>query len=96
MIRAMHGATRQTPFKTMKCADMGDVAMSPVDQDEALAAAEAAMAAMLADGIRPLMVGGDHLCTLTVLRALRKASGGGVRAGASGQSHRSLPALFRG
>jgi guanidinopropionase len=72
MIRAMHGATRQTPFKTMKCADMGDVAMSPVDQDEALAAAEAAVAGMLADGIRPVMVGGDHLCTLTVLRALRK------------------------
>ena len=39
MIRAMHGATRQTPFKTMKCADMGDVAMSPVDQDDALSIA---------------------------------------------------------
>jgi guanidinopropionase len=75
MIRAMHGATRQTPFKTMRCADMGDVAMSPVDQDDALAAAEAAVAGMLADGIRPLMVGGDHLCTLTVLRALRKHRG---------------------
>jgi hypothetical protein len=75
MIRAMHGATRQTPFKTMQCADMGDVAMSPVDQDDALAAAEAAVAGMLADGIRPVMVGGDHLCTLTVLRALRKHRG---------------------
>jgi guanidinopropionase len=75
MIRAMHGATRQTPFKTMKCADMGDVAMSPVDQDDALSAAEAAVAGMLADGIRPVMVGGDHLCTLTVLRALRKHRG---------------------
>ena len=75
MIRAMHGATRQTPFASMRCADMGDVAMSPVDQDEALAAAEAAVTEMLGDGIRPVMVGGDHLCTLTVLRALRKHRG---------------------
>ncbi len=75
MIRAMNGATRQTPFSAMRCADMGDVAMSPVDQDEALAAAERAVAAMLRDGIRPVMVGGDHLCTLTVLRALRKRRG---------------------
>ena len=76
MVRAMHGATRQTPFKSMRCADMGDVAMSPVDQDDALAAAEAAGGGgMLAHDIRPVMVGGDHLCTLTVLRALRKHRG---------------------
>lgn len=75
MVRAMHGATRQRPFSTMKCADMGDVAMSPVDQDEALGAAQAAVSAMLADDIRPVMVGGDHLCTLAVLRALRKHRG---------------------
>jgi guanidinopropionase len=30
---------------------------------------------MLAEDIRPVMVGGDHLCTLTVLRALRKHRG---------------------
>lgn len=75
MIRQMNRATGQLPFEAMRCADMGDVAMSPVDQDEALAAAEAAVAAMLADGIRPFMVGGDHLCTLTVLRALRRHRG---------------------
>jgi guanidinopropionase len=75
MIRAMHGATRQRPFSTMKCADMGDVAMSPVDQDDAMAAAQAAVASMLARDIRPVMVGGDHLCTLTVLRALKARRG---------------------
>jgi guanidinopropionase len=75
MVRAMHGATRQKPFSTMKCADMGDVAMSPVDQGEAMAAAQAAVAAMLAQDIRPVMVGGDHLCTLAVLRALKEHRG---------------------
>ena len=78
MIRQMNRHTGQLPFEAMKCADMGDVAMSPVDQDEALAAAEAAVSAMLADGILPFMAGGDHLCTLTCLRALRKARGEAV------------------
>ncbi len=75
MIREMNRATGQTPFKTANCADLGDVAMSPVDQDEALAAAEGFVSAMLAQNIRPFMAGGDHLCTLTVLRALRKLRG---------------------
>ena len=78
MIRERNRATGQEPFKAARIADMGDVAMSPVDQDEALAAAEAAVAGMLADAIRPVMVGGDHLCTLSVLRALAKARGGPV------------------
>ncbi|MEM7720966.1 MAG: agmatinase [Pseudomonadota bacterium] len=73
MIRERNRATGQLPFQTARCADLGDVAMSPVDQDEALAAAEGFVAAMLGQGIRPFMVGGDHLCTLTTLRALRKS-----------------------
>ena len=75
MIREMNRATGQKPFETANVADMGDVAMSPVDQDDALTAAEAAYAALLADDIRPFMVGGDHLCTLTCLRALAKHRG---------------------
>ncbi|QBY00627.1 agmatinase [Rhodophyticola sp. CCM32] len=75
MIRAMNRATGQRPFDLAACADLGDVAMSPVDQDEALANAETFVTGMLAQTIRPLMVGGDHLCTLPVLRALRAAQG---------------------
>lgn len=75
MIREMNRSTGQMPFAASNCADMGDVAMSPVDQDEALAAAEASVAALLGDGIRPFMVGGDHLCTLTCLRAIAKHRG---------------------
>lgn len=75
MIRERNRATGQEPFRAARIADLGDVAMSPVDQDEALAAAEAFIGGVLAQGIRPVMVGGDHLCTLTVLRALRQARG---------------------
>ena len=73
MIRDRNRATGQAPFTTARVADLGDVAMSPVDQDEALANAQGFVRGMLGQGIRPFMVGGDHLCTLTVLRALRAA-----------------------
>ncbi len=78
MIREMNRTTGQLPFQAANCADLGDVAMSPVDQDEALDAAETFVGKVLNDGIRPFMVGGDHLCTLTVLRANSKARGGPV------------------
>jgi len=75
MLREMNRPTGQLPFKAANVADLGDVAMSPVDQDEALENAQAFIAGVLAQGIRPFMAGGDHLCTLTVLRELRKARG---------------------
>lgn len=75
MIREMNRSTGQLPFQAARIADLGDVAMSPVDQDEALESAQAFIAGVLGQGIRPFMVGGDHLCTLTVLRELRAARG---------------------
>lgn len=75
MIREMNRSTGQLPFQAARIADLGDVAMSPVDQDEALENAQAFVAGVLGQGTRPFMVGGDHLCTLTVLRELRAARG---------------------
>jgi guanidinopropionase len=75
MIREMNRATGQLPFQAARIADLGDVAMSPVDQDEALGNAQGFVAGVLQQGIRPFMVGGDHLCTLTVLRALHAVRG---------------------
>ena len=69
MIRAQHGVTGIRPFEAMRCADLGDVAVSPVEQDATLAAITAFVDGLPAD-CRPLCVGGDHLCTLPVLRAL--------------------------
>ena len=69
MIRAQHGVSAIRPFEAMRCADLGDVAVSPVEQDASLAAITDFFAGLPA-GCRPLGVGGDHLCTLPVLRAL--------------------------
>ena len=69
MIRAEHGVTGVRPFEAMRCADFGDVAVSPVEQDASLSAITAFVEGM-PDQCRPLCVGGDHLCTLPILRAL--------------------------
>ncbi|TFL18272.1 agmatinase [Jannaschia formosa] len=70
MVREMNRATGIRPFASMNVADLGDATMSPVDQDAALSALSDAVRSAVADGIRPLSVGGDHLCTLAVLRGL--------------------------
>ena len=69
MIRAQHPLTDVRPFEAMNVADIGDVAPNPVEVNDTLERIEAAVGA-LPDRIKPLSVGGDHLCTLPVLRAL--------------------------
>ncbi|WP_282064740.1 agmatinase [Aliiroseovarius marinus] len=72
MIRAQNGATGVRPFEVMNCADLGDVAPNPADVMDSLKRMEAFFTRVHAAGIRPLTGGGDHLCTLPILRALAK------------------------
>jgi len=72
MLRAQNGATGMRPFDAVACADLGDVGPNPVDVMETLGRFEAFYAGLAARGIRPLTAGGDHLCTLPVLRGLNK------------------------
>jgi len=74
MIRAENGATRVRPFERANCADLGDVGPNPADLQDSLARMVAFYARVVAAGILPLTAGGDHLCTLPILRAVaRKA-----------------------
>ena len=72
MIRAMHPVTGLRPFAAANCADLGDVGPNPVDVLDTLDRFTAAYEGLAAEGIRPLTAGGDHLCTLPVLRGLTK------------------------
>ncbi|WP_432449969.1 agmatinase [Aliiroseovarius marinus] len=72
MIRAQNGATGVRPFEAMNCADLGDVAPNPADVMDSLTRMEAFYTRVHKAGIRPLTGGGDHLCTLPILRALAK------------------------
>lgn len=72
MIRAQHPVTGLRPFEVARCADLGDVGPNPCDGPDTLARFEAAFAKLKTRGIRPLSAGGDHLCTLPVLRGIAR------------------------
>jgi guanidinopropionase len=73
MMRAENGSTRVRPFEAANCADLGDVAPNPADLHNSLARMTAFYDRVVAAGILPLTGGGDHLCTLPILRAVAKA-----------------------
>ncbi len=70
MIRAEHGATGVRPFELMNCADLGDVAPNPADLLDSMTRITDFFGKVRAAGIVPLTAGGDHLCSLPILRAL--------------------------
>lgn len=72
MIRAENGATGVRPFEIATCADLGDVPPNPADLMDSLARMEAFYDRVRLAGIRPLTAGGDHLCSLPILRALAR------------------------
>ena len=72
MIRAQNGITGVRPFDLARCADLGDVGPNPGDLMDSLARMETFYSVVRQAGIMPLTGGGDHLCTLPILRALAK------------------------
>lgn len=73
LIRRVHPVTGIAPYERLAVADVGDLAVQPIDPAAALRQIEEGIARICAQGALPLSVGGDHLTTLPVLRAIRKA-----------------------
>lgn len=70
MIRAANGISWVRPFEAMVCADLGDVGPNPADLMDSMARVTQFYTRVRDSGIIPLTAGGDHLCTLPILRAL--------------------------
>ncbi|MEL7149795.1 MAG: agmatinase [Pseudomonadota bacterium] len=70
MIRAQHPVSGMRPFERARCADLGDVGPNPASIPDSLERMSAFYASVKAAGIRPLTAGGDHLCSLPILRGL--------------------------
>ncbi|GBU18578.1 Guanidinopropionase [Methylobacterium jeotgali] len=68
--RAVNHSTGVAPYALAACADLGDVPVNPIDAAETCRRIEAFHAALRSQGIVPLSVGGDHLVSYPVLRAL--------------------------
>lgn len=74
MIRAQNGATGVRPFELVNCADLGDVAPNPADLQASMERITSFYDNVTAAGIVPLSAGGDHLCSLPILRSLAKSA----------------------
>jgi guanidinopropionase len=70
MIRRMHQVTRIVPYDLANCADLGDCPVNPADVQDGLKRIEDWFKVLVGKRIRPLVAGGDHLCSLPILRAV--------------------------
>ena len=72
MIRNINRASGINPFETCNCADLGDTPVNPADVMDSMVRIKTFFDRVCDAGVVPLAVGGDHLSTLPVMRALAK------------------------
>ncbi len=73
MLRPYNTNLEVSPFEVLSCVDFGDVAIVPGYIERSYARIEEAIAPMVKAGVVPLLIGGDHACTLPHLRATRSS-----------------------
>ena len=73
MIRAQHPVSNIRPFEAANCADVGDVGPNPASITDSLERMKAFYDGLVTSGIRPLTAGGDHLCSVPILRSVAQA-----------------------
>lgn len=70
LIRRVHAVTKVSPYELCRVADAGDAPVNPIDLDRSLESIGAFFSQIVAAGARPLAIGGDHLSSLPILRAV--------------------------
>jgi len=70
MIRRINPATGVDPFGLVSCADLGDVGPNPADLNDSMERITRFYESVVKNKITPMTIGGDHLVSLPVLRAL--------------------------
>jgi agmatinase len=71
MLRGYNANLDVAPFEVLSCVDYGDIAIVPGNTERSYDAIEAAVAPIVEAGVVPLLIGGDHACTLPHLRATK-------------------------
>ena len=69
MLRPYNPNLAVAPFEVLSCVDHGDIAIVPGYIEPSYAAIETAVRSIVTAGVVPLLIGGDHACTLAHLRA---------------------------
>ncbi len=75
LIRPYNMATRAAPFDSLMVADIGDVAIDTFNLPKCMDIIANAYRSIIAEGCRPLTLGGDHTLTYPVLRAIAEKYG---------------------
>lgn len=75
LIRRTHHVSRITPEELVRLGDLGDVPINPFDTAKSLAAIKEFHGRLHAAGAAPMSVGGDHLISLPILRAVARERG---------------------
>ena len=75
MLRTWNPVLSVAPFERLRCADYGDVDVSPVSIERTNENVEREVGAILAAGCLPVSVGGDHSIALPLLRAMARRHG---------------------
>jgi len=71
LLRPYDPVLEVAPFEVLSCVDYGDLAIVPGFTERSYTAIEDAVTPIVEAGVIPLLVGGDHACTLPHLRATR-------------------------
>jgi len=70
LMRRVHHVSGISPYELVRVADLGDAPVNPIDLADTLQRIEAFYGTLHRAGAVPLSVGGDHLVTLPIFRAL--------------------------
>jgi guanidinopropionase len=70
LMRLVNYGTLVAPYELCACADLGDVPVNPVDVPDTLRRIEAMLSHLHQGGVTPLSIGGDHIVSYPILRAL--------------------------
>ncbi|MFT3719879.1 agmatinase [Pseudorhodoferax sp.] len=75
LLRPYNMATRAAPFDSLQVADIGDVATNAYNIFASIDRIEKAYDGIIANGCRPVTIGGDHTIAWPILRALHRRYG---------------------
>jgi guanidinopropionase len=72
LVRTYHPSSLKSPYDLFQVADIGDCPINPVDLQDSLYKVTAFFDKIVESKTIPLSIGGDHLVSLPILRALAK------------------------
>lgn len=75
LVRPYNMATRAAPFDCLAIDDTGDVATNPYDLGDSISRIERHYDDLVAHGVIPVTMGGDHTIVLPILRSLARRHG---------------------